>query len=75
MRTHCIALMDGTTMSYGGAGSDEFNAGYELRQIQEKEEAMTSEVRLHKTLTMAFSRELMTAEQLAGFLSIYRGMK
>ena len=38
MRTKEIGLMNGKCMSYGAEGSDEFNAGYELRQIQEKEE-------------------------------------
>lgn len=37
MRTKEIGLMNGKCMGYGGGGSDEFNAGYELRQIQEKE--------------------------------------
>ena len=75
MRTHCIALMDGTTMSYGGAGSDEFNAGYELRQIQEKEEQLSADIRLHKALAHAFARELMTGEQIGKFIGIYRGIK
>lgn len=75
MRTHCIALMDGTTMSYGGAGSDEFNAGYELRQIQEKEEQHTADVKLHKALSAAFAREVMSGEQLGQFIAIYRGLK
>lgn len=38
MKTREISLMDGRVMSYGATGSDEFNAGYELRQIQEQEE-------------------------------------
>jgi asparagine synthetase B (glutamine-hydrolysing) len=67
--------MNGQTMSYGGAGSDEFNAGYELRQIQEKEEQTSADVKLHKALAIAFAREAMTGEQLGQFIAIYRGLK
>jgi asparagine synthetase B (glutamine-hydrolysing) len=67
--------MNGTTMSYGGAGSDEFNAGYELRQIQEKEEQKSADIKLHKALASAFAREVMTGEQLGQFIAIYRGFK
>ena len=36
---------------------------------------MSNDIKLHKALAFAFSREVMTAQQIAEFIAIYRSVK